>query len=111
LEEEALLSQDLLSGPKLPTARVSPKTWFMKKLLIYLSVIGVSLAILPIQAEAGSARKKKDRIWASHHGYSSREHYRYYYSRYHRYYGYQRYPYWYYGYGGCPGIGFSLQFD
>ncbi|MDX6578112.1 MAG: hypothetical protein QOE96_4065 [Blastocatellia bacterium] len=66
----------------------------MKKLLIYLSVIGVSLTILPIQAEAGSWHKKKDRFWARHHGYSGREHYRYYrpyyYSRYQRYYGYQR---------------------
>src|SRR6266403_4582403 len=67
LEEEALLSHGLLSDRKLPTARLSPKTWFMKKLLIYLSVIGVSLAILPIHAEAGSWHKKKDRFWARHH--------------------------------------------
>jgi hypothetical protein len=45
----------------------------MKKILIYLSVISVSLAILPIQAEAGSWHKKKDRFWARHHGYSARE--------------------------------------
>ena len=87
----------------------------MKKLLVYLSVIGVSLAILPIQAEAGSWHKKRDRFWARHHGYSAREHYRYYrpyyYWRYHHYYGYQGYPYWYYSYGGRPGLGFSLQFD
>ncbi len=87
----------------------------MKKLLIYLSFIGISLAILPVQAEAGWRHKKKDRFRARHHGYSAREHYRYYrpyyYSRYHHYYGYQRYRYWYYGYGGCPRVGFSLQFD
>jgi hypothetical protein len=77
--------------PKAASAQLNPKTWFMKKLLIYLSVIGVSLAILPIQAEAESRHKKKDRFWACHHGYSAREHYwyyrTYYYSRYHHYYG------------------------
>ncbi|HXM46539.1 MAG TPA: hypothetical protein VN956_01640 [Pyrinomonadaceae bacterium] len=72
------------------------------------------MAILPIQAEAGSWHKK-DRFRARYHGYSAREHYRhyrpYYYWRHQRYYGYQRYPYWYYGYGGRPGPGFNLQFD
>ncbi len=110
-----MFSLPSLAEPKPASAELNPKTWFMKKLLIYLSVIGVSLAILPIQVEAGSRHKKKDRFWARHHGYSAREHYRYhrpyYYSRYHGYYGYQRYPYWYYGYGSRPGLGFSFQFD
>jgi len=48
--------------PKAASAQLRPKTWFMKKLLVYLGVISISLAILPIQAEAGSWHKKKDRF-------------------------------------------------
>jgi hypothetical protein len=87
----------------------------MRKLLIYLSVIGVSLAILPLQAEAGSRHKKKDRFWARHHSHYARQYYRHYhpnhYWRYPYYYGYYRYPYQYYGYPDRPGISFSFQFD
>ena len=48
----------------------------MKRLLIYLSVIGVCLTALPIQAEAGSRDRKNDRSWGRHHGYYTREYYR-----------------------------------
>jgi hypothetical protein len=87
----------------------------MKKLLIYLSVIGVSLAVLPIQAETGSRDKKKWHYWGHHHAYYTRAYYRHYhphrYWRYPYYYGYCRYPYQYYGYPGRAGISFSFQFD
>jgi hypothetical protein len=87
----------------------------MKKLLIWLGVLGICLAFLPDQAEAGSHNKKKYRHWGRHHGYYTREYYRHYhphyYWRYPSYYGYYRYPYRYYGYPGRPGIGFSFLFD
>jgi hypothetical protein len=60
----------------------------MKKLLIYLSVIGISLAVLPMQAEAGNW---KYRCWGHRHGYYSRGYYRHYYSGFPYYYG----GYWY----------------
>jgi hypothetical protein len=92
-----------------------PRSLVMKRLLIYLSAVGVCLAVLPNQAEAGSRDKKDYRRWGRHHGYYTREYYRHCrphrYWRYHSYYGYHHYPYRYYGYSGRPTIGFSLQFD
>ena len=79
----------------------------MKKLLTYLSVIGVCLGLLPSRVEAGSRDKKKRRYWGHHHGYYAREYYRHYqphhYWRYPYYYGYYRYPYQYSGYPGRSG--------
>ena len=87
----------------------------MKKLLIFLSVIGVCLGLLPSAAEAGSRDKKNGRYEGRHHGHYARQYYRHYhphyYWRYPYYYGYYRYPYQYYGYPGRPGISFSFQFD
>jgi hypothetical protein len=60
----------------------------MKKLLIYLSVIGLSLAVLPIQAEAGSRDKKKYGYWGRHHRYYTRAYYRHYHPHH-----YWRYPF------------------
>lgn len=87
----------------------------MKRLVIYLSAIGVCLAVLPTQAEAGSCDKKNRRYGGHHGGHYARQYYRHYYPRdywrYPYYYGYYRYPYQYYGYPSRPGISFSFQFD
>jgi hypothetical protein len=78
----------------------------MKKLLIYLSVIGISLAVLPMQAEAGN---RKHGCWGHHHGYYSRGCYGHYYLGFPYYCG----GYWcrYHSYPGSPGVSFSFQFD
>ena len=85
---------------------------FMKKLLIYLG--GVSLAVLPIQAEAGSHHGGRHAGFRGgyHHGHFARGYYRYHPGYYYRGYGYRSfYPgyYPYYGYGG-PGACFTFSF-
>jgi hypothetical protein len=87
----------------------------MRKLLMYLSVVGVSLAILPLQAEAGSRdRKKRDYRDRYRHHYARpyyRSYHPHYYWRHRDYFGYYGYPYQYYGYAWRPGIGLRFQFD
>jgi hypothetical protein len=85
------------------------RTNFMKKLLIYLG--GVSLAVLPIQAEAGPHHGGFRGGY--HHGHFARGYYRYhrgyYYPRYgHRFFYPGYYPY--YGYQ-WPGSCFTFSFN
>ena len=87
------------------------RTSFIKKLLIYLGVVGVSLAVLPIQAEAGPHHGGFRGGY--HHGHFRRGYYGYhrgyYYSGYgHRFFYPGYYPY--YGYGG-PGACFTFRFN
>ena len=87
------------------------RTNFIKKLLIYLGVAGVSLAVLPIQAEAGPHH-------GSFRGGYHHSHFAHGYYRYHRGYYYRRYAhrffypgyYPYYGYDG-PGPCFTFSFN
>ena len=86
---------------------------FMKKLLIYLG--GVSLAVLPIQAEAGSHHGGMHGGFRGgyHHGHFTRGYYRYHRGYYNRGYGHRFfYPgyYPYYGYGG-PGPCLTFSFN
>lgn len=89
------------------------RTNFMKKLLIYLG--GVSLAVLPIQAEAGPHHGGRHGGFRGgyHHGRFARGYYRYHRGYYYGRYGYRLfYPgyYPYYGYEG-PGSCFSFSFN
>jgi hypothetical protein len=89
------------------------RTNFMKKFLIYLG--GVSLAVLPIQAEAGPHHGGMHGGFRGgyHHSHFARGYYRhhrgYYYPRYgHRFFYPGYYPY--YGYQG-PGSCFTFSFN
>jgi hypothetical protein len=91
------------------------RTNLVKKFLIYLTVIGASLAVLPVQAEAGRHHGGTHGRFREgyHHGHFARGYYRYHRGYYYRRYGDRYfYPgyYPYYGYQG-PGPWFSFSFN
>lgn len=79
----------------------------MNKLVICLTVITISLTVLPIQAEAG---ERGPRCWRHHQSHYWKDYFRPYYWR-SPYYGYYPYPYRYNCYRAHPGLTFSFDFD
>ena len=86
------------------------RTNFMKKLLIYLG--GFSLAVLPIQAEAGPHPGGMHGGFRRgyHHGHFARGYYRYHRGYYYRGYGHRFFYPGYYPYYGYEGTGSCFTF-